>query len=134
MRTETDGQSRCHDFIDAAERVAIFLCLVDQRHHFPLSFLVGTIQWRITGNRADLVPGFLQRRRGSAAELNNVTADPDTECCKKLFCNRPTGDARGGLAGRGPLENVAKITGSIFLPACEVGMTRTRTFYKTRVF
>ena len=68
------------------------------------------------------------------AEFYHVAPDLDAKCRKELFRDRSASDSGGGLAGRGTFENVAEVSGLIFLPTREISVARTRTRYNTSDF
>ena len=49
VRAEADGNALGDDLKNAAERVAVCFCLVDQLDHLFLAAVVGTVQRRIVG-------------------------------------------------------------------------------------
>ncbi len=134
VRAEADNDVFCDYFEDAAKRVAIFLCLIDQGHHLLFGGAVGTIERGIGWNSCDFFPFPENRRNRNAAELDNVTFNFHTEGFEKLFGQGSAGDSRSRFAGGGSFQDIAKVAGLEFLSAGKVCMSGARAFNEPWVF
>src|SRR5688572_27617791 len=103
-------------------------------HHCGLYVAVGTHEWSVDRDRTDGVPVGLDRRFGDRSELGYVTFYVDAESRKKLPCDGTGRDAGCRFAGGCTFENVAQVTGLIFLAARKIGVPRPRAFHYPRIF
>ena len=67
-------------------------------------------------------------------EREHVAGDVDVERGEELAGQRAGGDARGGLAGAGALEDVAHVVAVVLQRAREIGMSGTRTCHRRRAW
>ena len=65
--------------------------------------------------------------RVDAAEVHDVAADANAELVEQPLADRAGGDARGRLARRGALEDVARVVAVVLEQAGEVGVAGPRT-------
>ena len=98
MGTQPGDNTARNNFKDAAQRITFLSRFIDKLDHSLLRVVVSTMQRRIVRNGGNLAPSQLERFIGNAAELDNVTANFNSEHCEQLFGECATSDARCRLA------------------------------------
>ena len=125
VRAESDGKTVDDDFADAAERVAGALDLVDLRDHPRFGGGVERAQRRRVGRGVDV-------RRHSAGRAASMPprctrwlpiATPNSR--EEALADGAGGDARGRLARRRALENVARVVAVVLEQSGEIGVAGT---------
>ena len=118
------GSPSHDDLADAAERVAGALGGVDALDHRRLGRGVERAKLRGVGGFVELGGHGIGARGVDAAQVNEMAADGDAELVEQAARDRAGGDAGGRLAGRGALEDVARVLAVVLEDAREVGVAR----------
>ena len=115
-----------NDLESATHRVAGVARAIDLRDHLLLDRAVGTMQRRLRRDRAHLVETDRQRvGDGSGSDADHVADDVGADNLQKLPSDCADGDARGGFACAGALEDIAHVVVAVLHEACKIGVPGT---------
>ena len=127
VRAEAGDQPERLHLEHAAERLVLLAQAVDLRHHRAAGLGVQAAHRRGVNLGEVLQPkrrGGL--RRVDRGDLDDMRAHVHAQRGEERLAQRAAGDARGGLARRGPLEHVADVRVVVLLGADEIGVAGTR--------
>ena len=112
----------------AAHRVAGFARLVDLGDHPLLELGVRAVQRRVVADGLRICKRHGQRiRHRRRADAEDVADDLGADLAQQLPGDGADGDARGGLARAGALEDVADVVVPVLDHAGEIGVAGPRT-------
>src|SRR6476646_1427170 len=125
VRAEAHRQPVHDDLADAAEGVAGPFGCVDALDHLRLGVRVERAALRGVRYLVELRGHWIGAYRVHAAKMHEVAADGDTELREQAPRNRAGSDARGRLACRCALEDVARVLTIVLEDPGEIGVTRS---------
>ena len=126
-RAQPDGQSENADFDDSAERILIGLSLLDCRDHGIHGVGIGRVRLIDVARGPQRVrAGFVGHACRDPTDVAHETDAGDAEFAQEDRRQRPGRNAGRGLAGGGPLKDLAAVGREPFQSAGQVGMARPR--------
>src|SRR5690606_27643632 len=120
VAAEADGHAAGDDLEHAAEGVARGARLVHRLDHAGLGLDVKRAERRLVGGGVDVLGQRVGWAGLDGPERDHVAADGDAELREQPLGDGARGDARGGLAGGGALEDVARVAAAVLEDADEV--------------